>query len=564
MARFELEAMFAGDVGQLAKLWATLAKIHGLTVVEYRAAMADQLFAPLLCPHGLDARCRQLIQPLHADFMQALANNEALVVQHDHWLWQFARWLHEYGVLWRPDSDKTSRESESLVVSLCECAPTALAQAESDAASQCIAHVTQLLQLGERKQARAALLTERLCESELSDMRLHSAKCQVVALLNKHLAGRPFPIALVKPLQEVLQGELQHLILTHGDARYKVATFWTLWEKMLPVLGQCFSCDVDSDQAGADQQLYSRIPPLLDQLEQSLAIATADPAAYEQWVESLNEHLMAAIKKEDLACEPLAPLAVAAAASSATITPSLVEQLSAFKEGSWFLFEREDEGVRPYQMALNRPDLQQVLFVDAFGRKAFAQNKSECAACLATGVGRQLNRQTPSDILRRWLEPCVAQANAALNKARQAAHQAAKDELEARRLSAHKAMAEARALNEAKAQQDRDEQLAQAAARTKARTENAQQAEAQVAALQVGAWLLEHKDESEQRIKLSVILSGVGKYIFVDELNRKHAETTRAELIDRFAVGELSLLHQGNNFEDQLAKVIRGLRRTSA
>ena len=63
------------------------------------------------------------------------------------------------------------------------------------------------------------------------------------------------------------------------------------------------------------------------------------------------------------------------------------------------------------------------------------------------------------------------------------------------------------------------------------------------------------------RAKLSVIISSTGKYIFADQVGRKLAEYTRLQLVALTIEGHIKVLRNGDNFEDQLAKVIRGLRR---
>jgi len=47
----------------------------------------------------------------------------------------------------------------------------------------------------------------------------------------------------------------------------------------------------------------------------------------------------------------------------------------------------------------------------------------------------------------------------------------------------------------------------------------------------------------------------------VDNLGRKLAELQREQLVQALLNNQLRLLRQGDNFDDQLAKVIRGLRK---
>ncbi len=58
-----------------------------------------------------------------------------------------------------------------------------------------------------------------------------------------------------------------------------------------------------------------------------------------------------------------------------------------------------------------------------------------------------------------------------------------------------------------------------------------------------------------------MIIGATGKYIFADQVGRKVAEYSREQLVQQLISGELKVLRNGDNFEEQLAKVIRGLRR---
>ncbi len=82
-----------------------------------------------------------------------------------------------------------------------------------------------------------------------------------------------------------------------------------------------------------------------------------------------------------------------------------------------------------------------------------------------------------------------------------------------------------------------------------------------VSELQVGAWLEIQLESEKQRAKLSVIIASTNKYIFADQVGRKLAEYTRDQLQELVAQEQIKILRNGDNFEDQLAKVIRGLRR---
>ena len=80
--------------------------------------------------------------------------------------------------------------------------------------------------------------------------------------------------------------------------------------------------------------------------------------------------------------------------------------------------------------------------------------------------------------------------------------------------------------------------------------------------MNVGAWVeIIEPDKPALRCKLSVIISSTGKYIFVDQVGRKAAELHREQLFDGIKTQQIQVISKGDKFEDQLVKVIRGLRK---
>src|SRR5690606_3911693 len=231
--------------------------------------------------------------------------------------------------------------------------------------------------------------------------------------------------------------------------------------------------------------------------------------------------------------------------------------------------------------------------------KVMAKTNKDFALCLSTGIAKPLVTPSLHEIFAQVLTPLLERANravhvqllahkrkaeqlvAALIVQQQAAAKVAEEvrlaeqaklqeQLEARREAARKALAEAKALaNEKKrcvAEQAAEIErlrIEQAAADAAEQLERRQQATNRLNELQVGAWLeINAQGKGEKlRAKLSVIISSTGKYIFADQVGRKLAEYSRTELIELIANNTVKVLRNGDNFEDQLAKVIRGLRR---
>lgn len=579
MAGISAHLLTGGKVEPIQRLFALAAAAQAQTPEAFRQALALQLAPLLFAPQNLHPDMQALWAPHVSKLARVIAVDDGFFVDSAHGLRQLSHWLCTYVCLWHPADDKSSRDFITTAHTLLACCEKL--QAGTAPSEPMIQLLANTLATAEKHQKRASLAAQRLRDNELSQMRIATAQARVVALLDRHLAYRPLPCSLIPHLQSTLKGELQHLVLTHEQ--YAKQPFWQLWERLLPVLGRCFSTD---NMTVGDQLLYQTIPPFLDELEQSLSLPMVDSAAYEQWVDQLSENLMLAIKKEDIACEKLAPLAetLGLQASAAKVTPALLAQLDALAIGDWFTFDGEHTSALRCQLALNEPDVDQLLFVDRNGRKILAKAKQDFAACLATDIAKPLKLENPEAVLMASLSAVAEQASEQQHKTRQrqvaeqarkarqlAKEKAAVQEKEnqqrgARQAAAEKAMAEAKALKEAKTIKLREREAAAREAQKREVVKKHEQSVALVDAIQVGAWLQfsEQSPYAGKRGKLSVVIAKVGKYIFVDELGRKLAEFDREGLIDLLEQDRASLLRNGNNFDDQLAKVIKGLRRDSA
>lgn len=569
MPPLNLADILKGDAQQAQQLFTALAQINGVEPSAYRAKLAAQLFAPIYLPESLHPELRLLMAPLQAQFEAALSCGDGFYLDQQQWLRQLASWLHREACHWYPAEDKASQGFVQDLQRICELALAGNGEAV-------IAALNEVEQAAAKQEKRTALLVQRLCETERTQLRMIAAEAQVLRTLNQHLANRPFPQSLQPHLNTTLKAELQHLVLNHPDpGEYERQPMWQLWQRLLPVLGQTFS---GAEVVVEDQHLYTHIPLLLDKLESSLKIATVNPLAYEQWVELLSEQLLAAIKKQVGECELLPELSGGGAANALTsVTPALMAQLDQFAVGDWFIYHSEDNQALRCQLALKEPELDQLLFVGRNGRKVLSKSVKDFAVCISTGIAVPLARADLSELLNLFLEPCVKQANSIVVKVEQANAAAQREQAAAaqaqqkqrqklRQDAAKKAIAEAHALSAAKAQQDKLRREADAKAAVQDVEINQQRALNQVNELQVGAWMMVVGADgaADVRCKLSVILSSADKYIFVDDLGRKHGEYGRAALVQLLAAERAKITHKGNNFEDQLAKVIRGIRRDTA
>jgi hypothetical protein len=445
---------------------------------------------------------------------------------------------------------------------------------------------------------RAALLESRLCETELGNQKLTLAQTRVVTLLNNHLAQRPLPLDLHSAITLSLKSELQYWAFNTPATALNELPLWVHWQRILPSLGQLFSHgNIQVD----DQQLYSQIPALLTELERSLAHTTSNTQAYQQLVDQLSQCLMMAIQKQpqEIALFPALPLPDGQTTANTKVPLALLQATETVKIGDWIVMRGDGQEAIRCKLVLKDANLDQLLFVDHTGRKVMSKTNKDFALCLSTGLAQPLQLTPLAMIIEQQLTALITQANQcvkvqllkqkqkaealvrafmaeqealkeAAERERQAEQARLQAELDARQAAAHKAMAEARLL--ANEQQRRAAEQAAEQARLTREREAAQAAEAlqreQTAAttaneLQVGAWLEINNASTAPglRAKLSVIIGATGKYIFADQVGRKVAEYSREQLVQQLISGELKVLRNGDNFEEQLAKVIRGLRR---
>jgi hypothetical protein len=557
----------------------------GDSAASLHQQQAERLFKQLIDGDSFDPQLQEPLAQLLPAFIHYCTASPAFYEQPQDPVRQFFALILQHAIHWCPRDFKPNQTYADKLIQLIE-------QAQRDwldidaTATNFSAALKQFQHWQETEHKRAQMLETRLCEGELAELSLLSAQCRVIDTLNENLAHHLLPSELHSNILVLLKSELQHSIVTADTSQWQSAPFWACWQRLLPALGKIFPCD---DRPIEDQQLYNRIPGVLSELERSQQINTSNPQAYSLWVEQLTQVLMHIIQKQTLDCTPLPALSYPEGYSpnATRITPALLRQSDALQQGDWLCFSGEDNQQIRCKLALKNPAADQLLFVDRTGRKLMTKSPKDLALCLSGGIAKPLTAPNLDQLLTQQLQllhkaatakqahakaQTMAQAAravkvreaeqqaalAAAEQARQAAQAQMEQQLEARKAAARKAHTEARALAAAREQQLALQKLAQSEAAEQQRKD----AQVAISELQLGAWLELQLDTSEWvRTKLSVIISSTGKYIFVDQVGRKLAEYLRDQLVELHCQGRLRIHHKGDNFEDQLAKVIRGLRK---
>jgi hypothetical protein len=587
--QFSIPDILRGDVTQLGQLFAAAAAPESPT--SLRLQFADKLFSQLFAGDLLEQSLNEQLSPLRASWVEQIAADDSFYTAPNHPLRLLFDYLGQQASHWYPRDNKASQQFQEKF--------NALVQGEPNTCSARLASFQQWHQ-GEEK--RASMLEARLCEAELSHLKTLTAECKALDLLNSALADTSLPADLTSGLLQ-LKSELMHCLLIGGND----SPFWKTWQRLLPLLGQVFTSGKQDEQL-----IYRNVPILLNELERSLTLTTSNPESYQLWVAALCEHLIALVKKQTQERRVFSPLPYPDGHSKldTRVTQAVLQQGAHLQQGDWILFNGEQGQIR-CKLALKNPDVDQLLFVDNNGRKVMTKSPRELALCFSTGIAKPLPTLQLQDVIARLLQELretqqlnqtkrqveaenlklkakvVAELEQKLElqkqvKARAQQQRQLMAENAARRAAAQKAMTEARALADEKVrrqaeqlleqerererqaqlqlEQDRERERQQAAEAAE-QLQRVQMANIQISALNLGARVELLVNGEAVQCKLAVIIAAAGKYIFVNNLGRKVAELHRDQMLQALLDKQLTLLNNGDSFDDQLAKVIRGLRK---
>lgn len=606
MTHHNLQQIIKGDTRQLSEIFTLIAKAEATPIAQWRKKCANSLFERLLAGDTLDPALHSIVAELKPAFIDFCGSNDIFYSNASHPLRQLFTWLLREACHWCPRDARSDQNYLQKCEKLVAIANNDCAN-DKDSFSGLENALNELYSWQETENKRAAMLETRLCESELINLKMLTAECRVLDLINGTLANSPIPTDLHSEITTILKSELQHCVFNaqnlNAEGDWTETPFWKCWQRLLPHIGNIFSHD---DVQVDDQRLYSLVPALLAELERSLEIPTSNILGYRHLVDHLSTELMLAVQKQPTECSLFAALPYPEGHSERNthITQTLHEESDNLKQGDWILFDNDNQQILRCKLALKNPNVDQLLFVDYSGKKIMIKSSKDLALCISTRIAKPLKiRSTETVIVERLQgvlehletlrtkqkakaeelalaeaeqEKLAAEQNriAAQALAEKEAHTRAaqqqhmEEQLAARKAAARKAMAEARVLAEAKLQREEAQKLEEKRLQEQEQLVRAQMEEAEHKAaitlaseLHVGAWLELHIDNTPVRSKLSVIIGATGKYIFVDQVGRKLAEHNRDQLAILLATGKARVISKGDKFEDQLAKVIRGLRK---
>lgn len=586
-ATFNPQKILHGDAAQLEQLFQVAAAPSPASVL--RKNTAEKICTFLLKAEQFDPALSQPLNDLQKTLIQQIAQDDGFYYNAEHPLRKVINVILERGRTWYARDSKSSQQFLDKLITLVN----ALSGGNP---AQLLAVYDEVQQWLTAEDKRATMLESRLCETEINHFKTLTTESCVLDLINTALANKPVPRDLISGVASTLKSELLHAYFIAGNN----SPFWKTWQRLLPTLGGVFSTIASEARNEDDEQiLYRTIPALLNELERSLSINTSNSELYRQWIDNLNEQLMLAIKKQKIDCELFSALNYPEGYNSRAtrVTADLLQQTNSLVTGDWILFSGENGQTIRCKLALKNTDADQLLFVDNTGRKVMNKSMNDFAVCLSTGIAKKMQPIQTEEVIIKMVQALIdlqqqkkihAQAQTDANNAkalaaaeaeqkadalRKQAHEAEEkkrivQELSVRRAAAQKALAEAAAIAEQRAQHAAELKLAQERERMQLEAEQAaeslqrlQMANINISALNLGARVELFHNNQTVSCKLAVIIAATGKYIFVDNLGRKVAELQREQLVQALLDNQLTLLNKGNSFDDQLVKVIRGLRK---
>jgi hypothetical protein len=568
--QFSLQRIIKGDSAQLDRLFQAAASPQ--SAASLRQITAEKFCDVILAEREFDAALAEHVRALQAKLAQSIAIKDGFYCNPQDPLRLSLNLLLARGRTWYARDTRASQQCFDKLVHLME------GMTAADAHSVYIS----ILEWFQAEDKRAAMLESRLCETEVNHCKLLAAECYVVEKLNQLLLGKVFPSVVIVGIGSTMKTELLHAHITLSADN----PFGNKWLQLLPIIGAIFATITSASISKEEtQKLYRTIPALIHELERSDILSASNPGLYRQWIDCLCEQLMFAIQKQAISCETFTALPYPSGHETLNtrVTSEVLQATQELALGDWVIISADDAQQIRGKLILNNAETSQMLFVDHTGRKVMSKSVKDVAICISAGIIKKLSVSKVDDVINKLIsalidhfsqkkvststplptaksiepKPAVVRTNTenAPSSIVLASPQAAVE----------KALIEAEALAEAQAQAHQAQQLqTQLQLQSQAMAEQMQRiqlANIQISSLNLGARVVLVINQEPVACKLAVIIAASGKYIFVDNIGRKVAEYVREQLVQALLDNHLTLMNTGDSFDDQLARVIRSLRK---
>jgi len=474
-----------------------------------------------------------------------LLSRPDIAINTEHPLCEFIHRLFNHLSIWEAAAGKTGRRFSEWLENLAAILP-ALDINSSSTVKELSQQLSTHIEEDQRHQQK---LEQRIIDSLDAHDQIDNARDTVHTFIARRLSGQALPEEIATFIQNQLIADLQYLLIHRGVD----CPEWKKWQRLLQALSWAFA---QTDSPSHRNKVMTLLPPVIDQIDDSYWQHFPKDHHYAEFFQTLNDYFVQVLQSIPIQCVPFArfeqncELNTLLNSTNAVVDQSMIDDLERFQEGDWFSFKAENTDSAPLKGKLLKklPQQDRLLFVRYSGRKLAEYSFADFSLARATKVAKLIRRK---HLYARTLKTTLQQLD------RRYQHHLKLEqritETQARNLAANKAQREA-------------EQLQQLTSSQKSQiSEDRRQALREtLTALHVGAWLeLQSEGRDNQRLKLSVKLQASDKYIFTDRLGQKAADHNLAELVELMANGQLSILSQGEHFENSLEKVVRGLRKST-
>jgi len=506
---------------------------------------ADKIVTALFLDNKAHRHIENEITRFALLMITALAQRNEAIVDPEHPLRKCIEMVFTQASVWENSGGKPGKQFPEFLQNLLE----KFSQFDIQSNETWQALINELVRFQQVNHVRTANLEKRLRDSLDIDPEQQKQQQVVSRWINRKLSGKPLPDEIALFIRLHLIGDMQYLLIHNPDQNEA----WSHWQKLLHVLSWIFK---DSSDPDFNNKVKNVLIPIVEELDERYYQGIADPEKYYTFIPQLTSLLIERLQGQNIACRIFEGQELEESAT--VVKQAVIQDHESFVEGQWFLFYREDDDTLRAKLLLKSVKTDTLVFANYLGKKVYESDFENFALQLAAHSAIPINQEQPfKRALYEALKKLELHHRRNLAKQRQA-----EDALEAaRNQAAAKARDEARAIEQRQAQERMEEQR-HVQQRSKLQPQALEVYEKTIKNLQVGAWVaITQSDGSISNTKLSVKLASTNRYVFTDRLGQPTGDLTLDELIDLMIDQRLEILSGGENFENKLEQIVKGLRR---
>lgn len=516
-----------------------------LTEAPIPIFFADKIITALFNNNKAHRNIEVAVARLGLLMTTALAQCNEAITDAEHPLRQFIEMVFSHAGIWEPSGGKPGKQLPDFLQALL----SRFSELDIQSRETWQIQVKQLEHIRDVNTIRTANLEKRLRDSLDIDPERQRQQQVVSRWVNRKLNGKPLPDDITLFVRLHLIGDMQHLLLQ--DTQHQ--STWSHWQKLLHVLSWIFKDSSDPDFNGKVQNV---LIPIVEQLDERYYAGITDSAKYQAFLNHLTGLLIERLQGQAVPCDVFVGQEIEDTA--VVVKQAVIQDHDSFNEGQWFLFQRNDGDSLRAKLLLKSVKTDTLVFANYLGKKVYECDFEDFSLQLAAHSAVAINQD---QLFKHALYAALKQLELR-HRHNLAQHQQALDALEAERnQAAAKARDEACAMEQRKADEQREEQR-HIQQRAELQPQALELYQNTLATLQVGAWVaISNSDGSTSNAKLSVKLASTNRYIFTDRLGQPTADLTLDDMIDLMIDQRLEILSKGENFDNKLEQIVKGLRK---